>query len=48
MDENTPVKKLTAASVLKKYGLNPAEADELLEQIYEELEKSNVPEEDED
>ena len=47
MDENTPVKKLTAASVLKKFGLTPAEADELLEQIYEELEKS-TPEEDED
>ena len=34
-----PVKKLTAGAVLKKYNIMVEELDQLLDQIYDELEK---------
>ena len=37
--ETTKVKKLTAASVLKEFNLNPTECHELLSQVFNELEK---------
>ena len=37
--ETTKVEKLTAASVLKEFNLNPTEAHELLTQVFNELEK---------
>jgi len=37
--ETAKVKKLTAASVLKEFNLNPTEAHELLTQVFNELEK---------
>ena len=38
-------KKLTASQVCKNYGLTPDELDKLLEQIFNELEKTEEDEE---
>jgi hypothetical protein len=41
MDESeTKPKKITPGAILKKYNLTAVELDQLLEQIYEELEKT--------
>ncbi len=41
MEDNTePKKKMTAMQILKKYNLTVNELDELLEQIYNELDKA--------
>ena len=46
--ETTKVKKLTAASVLKEFNLNPTEAHELLTQVFNELESMEITEENTD
>ena len=38
MEKSDKPKKMTAASVLKTFGLSPQEAYELLDQIFNELE----------
>jgi hypothetical protein len=46
--ETEKVKKLTAAAVLKEFNLSPAEAHELLTQIFNELESMEITEENTD
>ncbi len=46
--EEIKVKKVTPASVCKKYNLSAVELDELLDQIYSELEKHDTDETSED
>jgi len=46
--ETEKVKKLTAASVLKEFNLNPTEAHELLTQVFNELESMEITEENTD
>lgn len=44
MEKEDKPKKMTAASVLKTFGLTPDEAYELLEQIFNELENQEAEE----
>lgn len=46
MEKTDKPKKMTAASVLKTFGLSPDEAYELLDQIFTELEAQEGAEED--
>ena len=47
-DENKPKKKMTASSVLKEFGLSVEELYDILNELYNELEKRNGGSEGED
>ncbi len=47
-DENRPKKKMTASSVLKEFGLSVEELYDILNELYNELEKRNGGDEGED
>ena len=47
-DDNTPKKKMTASSVLKEFGLSVEELYDILNELYNELEKRNGGSEGED